>query len=70
MQTYIQTIFNLTHPEEEVWPGGTKPMLLSESGCVHIPSLRFVAPRACLAKVPFLSPSFWPYTNTGRGMAL
>ena len=29
--------------QEEVWPGGTQPMLLPESSCVCIPSFRSVA---------------------------
>ena len=36
--------FSLLHKEEEVWPGGTHPMLLPESSCVWMPSFRSVAP--------------------------
>ena len=33
-QSTIFDIFSLTHQEEEVWPCGTQPMLLSDL-CVH-----------------------------------
>ena len=64
MHLYIHTVFGLTHPEEEVWPGGTQPMLLSEPCYVCIPSFRSVAPRVCLAKVAFLA--FLAYMNRKR----
>ena len=34
---------------------GIPPILLPKSSCVCIPCLKSVAPRACLAKVPFLA---------------
>ena len=37
-------IFSLKHKEEEVWPGGTDPLLLPELGCVCIPIFRPVVP--------------------------
>ena len=35
LSVFRTTIFGIpTHQEEEVWPGGTHPMLLPESSCV------------------------------------
>ena len=36
-------------------PGETLPMLCPELSCIYIPIFRSVAPRVCLAKVPFLA---------------
>ena len=36
--------------KEEVWPGGTQPMLLPESSCICISRFRYVAPRVFLAE--------------------
>ena len=41
-------------------------MLLSKSSCVCIPCFKFVAPKVCLAKVPFLA-FFGPNMNTKNG---
>ena len=48
-------INSLTQRKEEVWPGGTHPMLLPECSCIYIPSFRSVAPMVFLAKIPFLT---------------
>ena len=34
MHSYVESIFSLTRPEEEMWPGGAQPMLLPMSSCV------------------------------------
>ena len=47
--------FFLTQRKEEMWPGGTQPMLLPESSCTYIVSFRSVAPRVFLEKIPFLA---------------
>ena len=39
----FMAFFFLTQGEEEVWPGGTQPMLFPESSCIYIPSFRYVA---------------------------
>ena len=48
------TILSLIHPEEDVWPGKTHPMLLPESSCVYLPSFVDVCLDVCLAKLSFL----------------
>ena len=40
-QTYMQITFSLTHPEEEVWPGGTQPMSLLKECVVRWPPFSF-----------------------------
>ena len=52
-----------------MWPGETQIILLPESSYLCIPYFRSVAPRVCLAKVPFLA-FFGPDTNIGRGVAI
>ena len=49
----------LTQRKEEVWPGGTQPMLLPELSCIFIPSFRSLAPMVFLAKIPFLALSHY-----------
>ena len=70
MHTYVQTVFSLIHPMERVWTGEAQPMLIPESSCVCIPSLRAVTPRVCFAKVRFKLSFFWPDPKTGKGVAL
>ena len=52
-QSTIFGIFSPTYLEEEVYPSGTHSMLLPESSCLCIPSVRSVASRVSLAKVLF-----------------
>ena len=40
-----------------------------KSSCVCIPCFKFVAPRVCMVKVPFLL-SFWPGMNTEMGVVI
>ena len=42
-------------------------MFLPKSSCVYIPYVKSVAPRVCLAKVPFLA-SFGPDMKTEVGV--
>ena len=53
MHTYIKIVCSLMHMEGKVWSDGTLSILLPESSCEYIPSLRSVALRNCLAKVYF-----------------
>ena len=44
-------------------------MLLTKFSCVCIQCIKFVAPRVCLVKVPFLA-SFGPDTKTEVGVVI
>ena len=44
-------------------------MLLPKSSCVCIPCIKSVAPRVCMAKVPFLA-FFGPNMNTEMGVVI
>ena len=75
MHIYVQTVFNLTLPEEKVWPGGTLPMLLPKLSFVCIPSFGLYLQGYVWLKYRFylfilptsMQEGMWPYRQCSPG---